>query len=139
MTTRTIDDQDPSMIIQYSGQWAHGGTPLFDYRNTTTYTTSSGSYALFSFNDNVDIKVWGTIAGDMIPLKVSFQIDNQEPTVYTPPKMTNKTQFRQQLYAGTNFSSGPHTLNMTSLLDAARTNSQGATDVVSSDWGSFSL
>ncbi|KAF9553913.1 hypothetical protein CPC08DRAFT_786041 [Agrocybe pediades] len=63
MTTSIIDDRDPS--IAYFGHWHEAGVPS-ENRNTTMYTRSNGSYALFSFSDAVDtISVWGTIGGSL--------------------------------------------------------------------------
>ncbi|KAF9538129.1 hypothetical protein CPC08DRAFT_771171 [Agrocybe pediades] len=98
MSTPTIvDDRDSS--IEYVGDW-------------------SGSFAVFHFSDVVDISVWATIAADLMAPKVSFQIDDQQATVFSTT-MPKDTQHHQQFFeaTGSNLSSGQHTLKMTSLQE----------------------
>ncbi|KAF4616784.1 hypothetical protein D9613_008875 [Agrocybe pediades] len=97
MSTPTIvDDRDSS--IEYVGDWYQAGvSPEND--NTTSYTNRSGSFAVFHFSDVVDISVWATIAADLMAPKVSFQIDDQQATVFstTMPKDTQHHQFKARM------------------------------------------
>ncbi|KAF4616783.1 hypothetical protein D9613_008872 [Agrocybe pediades] len=115
-----VDDRNSS--IRYSGFWGQAGSSS-EYDHTTSFTVKAGSSAIFHFSDVTNLGVYATIPKrttvDTIPAQISFQIDEQEPAVFSA-NMTDTTQHRRHIFEATasNFSaSGSHILNITSLQD----------------------
>ncbi|PPQ74597.1 hypothetical protein CVT26_007843 [Gymnopilus dilepis] len=116
-TTKTIDDQDPS--VEYSAGW-HVGTSTSAFDNTTSRASSAGLTASLNFT-GIGIKVLGTIqAADVGPPPMSsYTIDSSPPQNFTGVQMPSSAQQKIMFFESTALPNRNHSLVVTSLKTGA--------------------
>ncbi|KAG2739395.1 hypothetical protein P692DRAFT_20755916 [Suillus brevipes Sb2] len=108
----TLDDRDFSFT--YLGSWLYGGRALFEYDNTTTGTSATGSMALFEFI-GVSVSVFGTVGPSNVGAPVSsYQVDNLPAVTFTAPAQGG-TLYHYNFFTSTALVNGPHQLKITCL------------------------